>query len=721
MPLMLFGQFKDTPPGAYQLSESAANLNTQWSFVAERFDTTYASTNDRRKIVRFGRLPQGVRWGTFHLRVILPKHQAEAYALSLPYLQGGYRLYVNGKLLHSSGHAATDMATEVPTFSIPQMLLLPRADTLDFCLQYSNHHYYFSGSRRPVWVGEYQVVGKNRRARQLVEMFFLTTVLVMGIYHLILYSQRRIERQALHYGLLCLSIGIQLSLLGESLLLEFVPLLSWEAAHSLRVISFSLAFYLGLLYLHELFAFEAKLWMAKVVLVAVVLMIAASILLPTRHSSLLFLYFQWFLLGGFVYVFWLSGRAWYFKRPYAGLTTLGLGVLISAYVIDFITVVYAPYYVSVWIFWTALLVFFFIQSFVLARRFSDAFQIIDEISRELRLRNQTLEETVRQRTAEINEAYDKLQYANQELTLVAQKVQEKNLIVEEQNVHIVDSIKYAKRIQNAILPRLEDIQAHLPNSFVFFQPRDIVSGDFYWFAQKKYKVVLAAVDCTGHGIPGAFMSLIGNDILHELVNIRNITEPDKILNELRTSVQRVLSQEHTGNQDGMDIAICTIDTYPVEYYSLLGLPKIQYAGASHPLVYIQNNELHHIKGDPIIIGGFNNYVQKDSFDLHTIQLSEPTSFYIFSDGFQDQFGQVGSRSKKFGSRRLRELLLEIHQYDFDEQAKILEKTLREWQGDIKQTDDVLIIGFKAGKKISLEESARIVDFEQTLNLEQDNA
>lgn len=271
-----------------------------------------------------------------------------------------------------------------------------------------------------------------------------------------------------------------------------------------------------------------------------------------------------------------------------------------------------------------------------------------------------------------------------------EKIQEKNAEITKINKNLNDSITYAQRIQNAILPTLDEIQQHLPNSFIFFRPRDIVSGDFYFFSQQGNISVIAAVDCTGHGIPGAFMSLIGNDLLDDIVNVKNITQPDEILRRLRNGVIKTLKQKETNNQDGMDIAICTI--YHATNHS--ETPYLEYAGAGNPLIYFQDGELIRIKPDKTIIGGFNNYLKGKDFTLYRIPLDKPTTFYIYSDGLQDQFG--GPQNRKFTTRRLRELLQEIHQKDIKEQEQILAETITSWQTHSNQVqiDDMLLLGVK---------------------------
>ncbi len=257
--------------------------------------------------------------------------------------------------------------------------------------------------------------------------------------------------------------------------------------------------------------------------------------------------------------------------------------------------------------------------------------------------------------------------------------------IEDKNKQITSSITYAKRIQDAMLPSLVSIEKALPQSFVYFRPRDIVSGDFYFFHhfEKEQKTVLAAVDCTGHGVPGAFMSLVGNEILGRIVAENNITSPAKILNQLNKGIKSALHKDETNIHDGMDLALITIDKKA---------KTLTFAGAKNPLFYIQNNSLEVIKGDKMPIGGSDKESRGD-FTEHIIDISVPTTFYIFSDGFQDQFG--GEAGRKFMIKNFRELLFNIHTKDIKEQKQILSQTFTNWIGnDHKPIDDVLVIGGK---------------------------
>lgn len=286
---------------------------------------------------------------------------------------------------------------------------------------------------------------------------------------------------------------------------------------------------------------------------------------------------------------------------------------------------------------------------------------------------------------EIRQSNAQLQLTIAEKEQIEKELQQKNAEIERKNRNITASINYAKRIQDAMLPQPADIAKALPDSFVLYKPKEVVSGDFYWLCQIGQKTIVTAVDCTGHGVPGAFMSLIGNDLLHGVIELIGKTEPKEILAELHQQICGVLSQGQTDNQDGMNMALCVIDAEKQE---------LGFAGSRHPLFYIQNQEFQEIKGDKLSIGGaWKRNPEEHYFTQHSIAVGkgQATTCYIFSDGFQDQFNEEG---KKFTRNRFKELLFEHYEKPMPAQKQILEQQLEAWKGKEPQTDDILVLGFK---------------------------
>ncbi len=299
---------------------------------------------------------------------------------------------------------------------------------------------------------------------------------------------------------------------------------------------------------------------------------------------------------------------------------------------------------------------------------------------------------IQKQNTQIFQQAQELTNAYQEIKVKSETLEMQKVIIEKKNANITASINYAQRIQKAMLPRQQDIQNLLPESFLLFQPRDVVSGDFYWTAEvaDEYgnkKIILAAIDCTGHGVPGAFMSMVGDGLLNQIVKLQQITSPDLILKALDKGVKESLNQEETANNDGMDIAICSIDK---------NSKKLEFAGAKSPLVYIQNGQIVEIAGDRLHVGGsVRKNIEKfknKQFTKHMIDLSLPTSCYIFSDGYEDQFG--GAENKKFGKRQFYEKFLNYHPLPMQEQKLALEQDFKAWKGKHAQIDDILVIGFR---------------------------
>jgi serine phosphatase RsbU (regulator of sigma subunit) len=250
-----------------------------------------------------------------------------------------------------------------------------------------------------------------------------------------------------------------------------------------------------------------------------------------------------------------------------------------------------------------------------------------------------------------------------------------------QKKHITDSIMYAKRIQTAIIPSLELFSDKLDH-FVLYKPLAIVSGDFYWVSSKDNLQVIIAADCTGHGVPGAFMSMLGVTMLNEIVNGKHILMPDQIIENLRQGIIKSLKQvvDEDTVKDGLDIAVCVVD---------FNENILWFAGANNPLYLVRGGELIHYRADkmPAAI-----HYKMLPFTLHKIEIKKGDAFYIFSDGFADQFG--GPKEKKFMSMQLKETLVEMAGMPMLQQGERLNEIFEEWRGDNPQVDDVTLIGVR---------------------------
>ena len=316
---------------------------------------------------------------------------------------------------------------------------------------------------------------------------------------------------------------------------------------------------------------------------------------------------------------------------------------------------------------------------------------------------------------------DKVVERTAEVVKQKEELEEQKHVIEEKNKDITDSINYAEKIQRAILPDTEKIKKALPESFILFQPRDIVSGDFFWYAEvdgskelgvgsseiiqntlpapqlrtpnselptpHSKLILLAAADCTGHGVPGAFMSMINTSLLNEAVNEKRIFQPNEILNQVRRGIIHSLKQKgESGEQkDGMDVGIISLEMNNRTC-------NLQYAGANNSLYIIRKSDapvLEEIDPDPMPVSISD---RTGDFTNNVIELQKGDTFYIFTDGYADQFG--GPKGKKFKYAQFKQLLLSIQNKSMDEQKQILDMTMQEWKGALEQIDDILVIGVR---------------------------
>ncbi|TAD98388.1 MAG: hypothetical protein EAZ97_10940 [Bacteroidetes bacterium] len=297
-----------------------------------------------------------------------------------------------------------------------------------------------------------------------------------------------------------------------------------------------------------------------------------------------------------------------------------------------------------------------------------------------------LEILVSHRTAELQESNEELNQTNEEINLMLEQVNLQKTDIENKNKVILDSIHYAQRIQQAILPTEKTIKQYLPEGFVFYLPKDIVSGDFYWLENiesPEKTIFLAVADCTGHGVSGALMSMLGANILSQIINEQQIYSPELVLHQLDKKIRKQLKQNDNiyNLHDGMDIAFCQICG-----------EKMYFAAAQRPLYILRKGELIEIKGSKNPIGSGSSLYKEKSFTQHEINIEKGDIFYLFSDGFVDQFDETDR--KKFGSKKIKDLILSLQNIPLSKQENMVRQAFSSWKGQNKQTDDVILLGFR---------------------------
>lgn len=276
----------------------------------------------------------------------------------------------------------------------------------------------------------------------------------------------------------------------------------------------------------------------------------------------------------------------------------------------------------------------------------------------------------------LKKEFDIIKSLNEELRKTQQ-------IISQKNKDITDSIEYARQIQNSILPEKRLFLKMFPEAFILYRPKDIVSGDFYWFTEYNDNYLVAIGDCTGHGVPGAMLSMIGYHMLNNIIHLRNITRPQLVLEELNRGICEVFKQGKSGSSisDGMDISFCSIDNKN---------NTLEYAGARRPVYIVGKNGFMQIKGCPFSIGGMQS--EKLRYKNNTVKLDQGDKIYMFTDGYTDQFG--GKNNKKMKARKFREILKEISAAKMSTQKRILNDYFNEWKNGFEQTDDILVVGIE---------------------------
>ncbi len=596
---------------------------------------------------------------------ILVKRDAPSLSFKIPSLGTAYTMYANGKCIAKSGTIGKIQSETIPHI-IPQIADLPHSvDTLHIVLHIANFHHRDGGFWFPIMLGKSQDIESYRNRNVAIQLLLAGCFLIMAFYHIGIFLLRKKDISALYFSLVSISLGIRLVLTDERYLLHLFPNLSWFITFRIEYITIysSLAMYVMFFYSIYPHEFNKRIaWITQIICGVLVLIIFVT---PTTFfTQFLLLTHIFIILSGF-YAWYVLMNAIQNKREASWIFLIGFSVFFLAITHDILydsNLIYSTGYLASY----GLLFFIFSQSFALSVKYTRNFLQTENLYR-------TLEVKVSERT---------------------QVLEDQKKVIQKKNDNIKSSINYASRIQQAILGDTKSITSNFKDSFILLQPKDIVSGDFYWYTEIKrtgvnslgedhktlFFKVLAVADCTGHGIPGAFMTVLGSTLLDEIINENRITSPSKTLDLLDKKLLMKLQKQ--GVNDGMDIGLIIIDDEN---------KKISFAGAHNPLFYIRNNELTEIKGASFPIGS-SQYKTKKKFENHVINYQDGDMFYLFSDGYQDQQGWENGR--KYYKKYFRELLLKIHQLPCDKQREELIKEFETWKGNMVQTDDILVVGMR---------------------------
>lgn len=537
----------------------------------------------------------------------------------------------------------------------------------------------------PLEVIREDTLDKRFEQENLYYGLYFGVLIVMALYNLFLYFSLR-NRNYLYYVLSILATFVVFSGSTGYLFRYLHPDLPWLNYYQTRPFMGVLVITSALFAMHFLEIRKVSTWLYRIFLADIGLALVAILLtitdvMPKATNTLTTLHAPFLLLAGIVA--WRKGNAsaryyvlaWVFFIVGGLLTTLrNAGVLPANLITNHSAEVGS-------------LLEIVLLSFALADRYRVIRQEKEAATRHAlevqEKANRELEGKVKERTAALQDRNEELNQMNEELDMTLNTVQLQKNEIEHQNEQIHASINYARRIQRALLPSEPFLKKYITDAFVLFRPRDVVSGDFYYVLQRDQQTVLALADCTGHGVPGAFMSMMGVNLMERVFSEDENRKPDEAIRILDRYIASAFLSSEDRVRDGMDAALCLID-HPTQ--------TIYFAGAKLPLVQVRDGKAIRHRGSRVSIGG-EERIQKDQVSLHRVKYRKGDRFFMFSDGYQDQFG--GPKEKKFMSRRFRKLLAQTADLSPELQRERLNKTLEDWMAEAyeKQTDDILVIGF----------------------------
>jgi serine phosphatase RsbU (regulator of sigma subunit) len=636
-----------------------------------------------------GEKKQEFGYGTYRLRIKVPDNQTN-YMFVFSSIFSSAKVWINNKFISENGKVASTKENSIPRFLVnfiyKEQVAPPKNDTIEIIVQVADFYKGgpYAGIKRHVTFGSENQIYKYEYKIRFTEAFLLGMLLLFAIYHLFIFFNKRDDFAYLIFGLMCLDIVLRIIYTSGM----FIDFFTYNNYNRIGFYSWGLSGSLIITFFYFLYKKEIiKIVVMIFIFVALILLLIASLVSANGISKLdkMLVYYAFA-----VFIFLLSYaliRTIIRKREGSILAYLGSLILFATAIHDYFFAMgkiigFGKYMTEI-----GFGSFVLFQALNLGKTFSYSLKKNISLNAELEFQNANLEAIVNSRTKTIEDQKRSLEEQNKSLNLQKTEIQKQNEDLFQKNKEITDSINYGKRIQSALLTPETYISELLHENFILYKPKDIVSGDFYWIKQVNQYIIVAAVDCTGHGVPGAFMSMLGLSFLNEIIQRREITQANQILNELRSQVKYSLRQhgQRDESKDGMDIALCVID---------LKNKLIQFSGANNPLYVIReingSPEFIEIKGDRMPIGFYHGLDK--TFTNHELRIEMGDTIYIFTDGFIDQIG--GKKRKKFLSINFKNLLLENYLLSMHEQKVTLDETIQEWMDGQPQTDDILVIGIR---------------------------
>lgn len=607
--------------------------------------------------------------------IVKTKHcEDEEFSAHLKEMFSSYKLFVNGKLVAKNGKVSETKNGFSPEYFPQTVPLYFNTTENEIVLQIANFSHIRGGQLNEIVIGSYKEINQRRTKGIALDLFMFGSFFIIALYHFTLFALRRKDKSTLFFGLYTLAIAIRTISTGEQFHSVLFPSIPWEICYKFDFLSLFVAPPLLATFFFYMFPKESWRIFVWIFNILSTILAIATIILPIRIISQFEDPYQILMFVAMLYSLIVLVRSVIHKREGALIVLIGIVIVFATVINDILyyhTIIQSEELIPY-----GMMIFIFSQAYVVSMRFSKSFVRTEELTEELNYQNKNLEKIVNIRTQEISQQ-------KEEILSQSDLLEKANIDLELKSQMVTDSITYAKDIQEAIFPSSFILKKHFPEHFLFFRPRDIVSGDFYWFFTNKKKRFIAAIDCTGHGVPGAFMSMIGNTLLNSIVKEQKVMDPAEILTKLNKEVIYSFKQSEQAQDDGMDVTLCCIDD---ENKSLT------IAMANHKAIVVINDTFQVLEGSIYSIGGALSHSSDVHFMNHVIPLESDILLYMFSDGIIDQFSDFDD--KKFGFDQLQKLIKMHSKKAICDQYHEIVKAFDAWKGTKPQTDDVLLIGMK---------------------------
>jgi serine phosphatase RsbU (regulator of sigma subunit) len=620
-------------------------------------------------------------FASYRLKVIFSPRYPKKLAFRVQTAGTCYRFFVDGQEMGSNGSPGYDAASTKNNYEPKLYFFERKSDTVSLLFHVATFNYRKGGLWQSVLVGTQEAILRERDRLVFFDLFLFGSILIIAFYHFGLFALRKDDKLSLYFAFLSLSVGVRLISTGEKLIIIWFENFNWEALIKMELGSVMIAPIAMTYYLDKLYPNKMHSWFILGVTYTFLSFFIFTLLTPAALNSYLVpaCNFIWLFLILYQTAFVI--RNFIEREPDSLVMAFGL-ILSFGFVVNDLLYnagILNTGYSLPW----AVFVFFFSQAFLLSRRFSRAYIQISQLSEELKNSNENLEEKIRQRTQELEKITKKTLALNQQINKALELVEKQKSQIEQKNRSITAAINYGSKIQKGVLPSDESVRKVLGSHFLIFEPKDIVSGDFYWAKSFETHSYFVLADCTGHGVPGAFMSLISIVLLQQIAMPEK--DPGEIIQNLHFKLRDILPQHDRIGQDGLDLAL--IKLCPNE---------IQFAGSGRHIVYFDEGNAIEIRGNRSFIN-FDPSLVKIVPTTHTIKIKPGMNFYLYSDGLTDQFG--GENFSKFGNKKLLNLLKDIQDLPMPSQKLEVMLALTSWKGSSYQTDDITMVGFCPQPKV----------------------